>query len=261
MRFDGKRILVTGGSSGIGRAAALRFAAEGGCVVATGRAAARLDDLISADITGRIEVDTLDVRDAAAVRLLIRRLTDRVGRLHVLVNCAGISRLDPVLELADADWHEVLQTNLTGAFVAAQEAARHMAEHGGGAIINVASVDAFLADSPAVHYCVSKAGMVAMTRGFAHELGHRGVRTNAVAPGLTATPMTMDATFDRISQAYADRIPLRRPATPEEQAAVICFLASDDAAYINGETIVVDGGLVSGMWYDPADAPSPPEPQ
>jgi len=255
VRFDGKQILVTGGSSGIGRAVALRFAAEGGCVLATGRDAPRLDQLINADVTGRIEVDTLDVRDTAAVRLVIRRLIERVGGLHVLVNCAGVSRLDPVLELTEADWHDVLQTNLTGAFVAAQEAARHMSGNGGGAIVNVASVDALIADSPAVHYCVSKAGMVAMTRGLAHELGHRGVRTNAVAPGLTATPMTMDATFDRIVQVYADRIPLGRPATPEEQAAVICFLASDDAAYINGETIVVDGGLVSGVWYDPADAP------
>jgi NAD(P)-dependent dehydrogenase (short-subunit alcohol dehydrogenase family) len=183
-------------------------------------------------------------------------LVERLGRLHVLVNCAGVSRMDPVLELDEADWHDTLQTNLTGAFVASQEAARHMAAAGGGAIVNVASVDAFVADSPAAHYCVSKAGMVAMTRSFAHELGHLGVRTNAVAPGLVATPMTMDESFGRLLDVYAQRIPMRDPSTPEQQAAVICFLASDDASYVNGETVVVDGGLLTGMWYDPADAPA-----
>jgi NAD(P)-dependent dehydrogenase (short-subunit alcohol dehydrogenase family) len=133
-----------------------------------------------------------------------------------------------------------------------------MATVGGGAIVNVASIDAFAADSPAAHYCVSKAGMVAMTRSFAHELGHLGVRTNAVAPGLTATPMTMDESFDRLLPVYAQRIPMRDPSTPEQQASVICFLASDDASYINGETVIVDGGLLTGMWYDPASAPATP---
>lgn len=248
---------MTGGSSGIGRAAALRFAAEGARVVVTGRDAERLEGVVRADPTGRIECELLDVRDTRAVRLLVRRVVERTGGLHVLVNCAGTSRLDPVLDITEDAWHDIVQTNLTGAFAAAQEAARHMARAGGGAIVNVASVDAFVADSPAVHYCVSKAGMVAMTRGFAHELGHLGVRSTGVAPGLTATPMTMDESFERLVPVYADRIPLRRAATPEEQAAVICFLASDDAAYINGETVVVDGGMLTGMWYDPADAPSP----
>jgi 3-oxoacyl-[acyl-carrier protein] reductase len=228
VRFDGRNVLVTGGSSGIGRAAALRFAAEGARVLATGRDEGRLESLRRADASRRIETEALDVRDTRAVRVVVGRLVERLGRLHVLVNCAGTSRLDPVLELAEDAWHEVLQTNLTGAFAAAQEAARHMARAGGGVIVNVASVDALVADSPAVHYCVSKAGMVAM-----------------------------DASFERLLPAYAERIPMRRPATAEEQAAVICFLASDDAAYVNGETVVVDGGLLTGMWYDPADAPPP----
>jgi len=257
-RFDQWNVLVTGGSSGIGRATVLRLASEGATVVAAGRDGDRLNDVVAAGPAGRITHELLDVRDTGAVRDLIRRLVARSGRLHALVNCAGISRLDPVLELDEADWHDTLQTNLTGAFVAAQEAARHMAAVGGGAIVNVASVDAFVADSPAAHYCVSKAGLVAMTRSFAHELGHLGVRSNAVAPGLTATPMTMDDSFDRLLGVYAQRIPLRHPSTPEQQAAVICFLASEDASYINGETVIVDGGLLTGMWYDPADAPPTP---
>jgi NAD(P)-dependent dehydrogenase (short-subunit alcohol dehydrogenase family) len=255
-RFEQRNVLVTGGSSGIGRATVLRFASEGATVVAAGRDRDRLDEVVAAGPAGRITAELLDVRDTAAVREAVRGLVERVGRLHVLVNCAGVSRMDPVLELGEADWHDTLQTNLTGAFVASQEAARHMAAAGGGAIVNVASVDAFVADSPAAHYCVSKAGMVAMTRSFAHELGHLGVRTNAVAPGLTATPMTMDESFGRLLDVYAQRIPMRDPSTPEQQAAVICFLASDDASYVNGETVVVDGGLLTGMWYDPADAPA-----
>jgi NAD(P)-dependent dehydrogenase (short-subunit alcohol dehydrogenase family) len=226
-------------------------------VVAAGRDRDRLDEVAGADPGGQITPELLDVRDTGAVRDLVRRLVERSGRLHVLVNCAGISRMDPVLEMDEAHWHDTLQTNLTGAFVASQEAARHMAAVGGGAIINVASIDAFAADSPATHYCVSKAGMVAMTRSFAHELGHLGIRTNAVAPGLTATPMTVDESWDRLLGVYAQRIPMREPSTPEQQAAVICFLASDDASYINGQTVIVDGGLLTGMWYDPADAPAP----
>jgi NAD(P)-dependent dehydrogenase (short-subunit alcohol dehydrogenase family) len=253
-RFDTAVAFVTGASTGIGRAAAVRLAAEGARVVAAARSAERLRELES-EGNGRIAAHVVDVRDSRALRTAINETTGRYGRLDVLVNCAGISRLDPILDLAEDHWQEILQTNLTAAFVASQEAARHMAASGGGAIVNVASIDAFAADSPAVHYCVSKAGMVAMTRSFAHELGHLGIRTNAVAPGLTATPMTMDDSWSHITRAYESRIPMRRPSTPDEQAAVICFLASPDASYVNGETVIADGGLLTGMWYDPADAP------
>jgi NAD(P)-dependent dehydrogenase (short-subunit alcohol dehydrogenase family) len=254
-RFDHTVAIVTGASTGIGRATAVRLAREGATVVAAARSAAPLRDL-EAEADGRIAPCVLDVRDTGALRSAIGEVAAGHGRLDVLVNCAGISRLDPVLELDERHWREILDTNLTAAFAASQEAARHMATGGGGAIVNVASIDAFAADSPAVHYCASKAGMVAMTRCFAHELGHLGIRTNAVAPGLTATPMTMDDSWERITGVYRDRIPLRRPATAEEQAAVICFLASADASYVNGETVVADGGLLTGMWYDPADAPA-----
>ncbi|HET6850210.1 MAG TPA: SDR family oxidoreductase [Gaiellales bacterium] len=254
-RFDTTVAFVTGASTGIGRATALRLANEGASVVAAARSQDRLLEL-EAEGAGRITARTLNVGDTGALRAAIAETAETRGRLDILVNCAGISRLDPILDLDERHWHEILATNLTAAFVAAQEAARHMAAGGGGAIVNVASIDAFAADSPAVHYCVSKAGMIAMTRSFAHELGHLGIRTNAVAPGLTATPMTMDDSWNHITAAYQERIPLRRPSTPEEQAAVICFLASGDASYVNGETVIADGGLLSGMWYDPADAPN-----
>jgi NAD(P)-dependent dehydrogenase (short-subunit alcohol dehydrogenase family) len=254
-RFDDTVAFLTGASTGIGRATALRLAAEGATVTAVARSAEPLREL-EAQSDGRIVAQPLDVRDTEALRSAIGEAAGRHGRLDVLVNCAGVSRLDPILELDERHWREILEVNLTAAFIASQEAARHMAAGGGGAIVNVASIDAFAADSPAVHYCVSKAGMVAMTRSFAHELGHLGIRTNAVAPGLTATPMTMDESWHRITRVYEGRIPLRRPSAPEEQAAVICFLASDDASYVNGETVIADGGLLTGMWYDPADAPA-----
>jgi 3-oxoacyl-[acyl-carrier protein] reductase len=254
-RFDDTVAFLTGASTGIGRATALRLAAEGATVTAVARSAEPLREL-EAQSDGRIVAQPLDVRDTGALRAAIGEAAGRHGRLDVLVNCAGVSRLDTILELDERPWREILEVNLTAAFIASQEAARHMAAGGGGAIVNVASIDAFAADSPAVHYCVSKAGMVAMTRSFAHELGHLGIRTNAVAPGLTATPMTMDESWHRITRVYEGRIPLRRPSTPEEQAAVICFLASDDASYVNGETVIADGGLLTGMWYDPADAPA-----
>ncbi|HET7429227.1 MAG TPA: SDR family oxidoreductase [Gaiellales bacterium] len=254
-RFDDTVAFLTGASTGIGRATALRLAAEGATVTAVARSAEPLRELASRS-GGRIVAQPLDVRDTDALRAAIGEAAGRHGRMEVLVNCAGVSRLDPILELDERHWREILEVNLTAAFIASQEAARHMAAGGGGAIVNVASIDAFAADSPAVHYCVSKAGMVAMTRSFAHELGHLGIRTNAVAPGLTATPMTMDESWQHITGVYEGRIPLRRPSTPEEQAAVICFLASDDASYVNGETVIADGGLLTGMWYDPADAPA-----
>ncbi len=134
-----------------------------------------------------------------------------------------------------------------------------MVEAGGGAIVNVASIDAFSAESPLVHYNVSKAGLVMMARSFAVELGHLGVRCNCVAPGLTATPMLGDD-LDRpeLLRESLRRIPMRRVAEPEEPARVVLFLASEEASYVNGETVVVDGGQLAGFWYDPADEPPLP---
>jgi NAD(P)-dependent dehydrogenase (short-subunit alcohol dehydrogenase family) len=132
-------------------------------------------------------------------------------------------------------------------------------EHGGGSIVNVASTDAFVAESPLAHYNASKAGVVLLTQSFAHELGHLGIRTNCVAPGLTDTPMLEDdLDSDDFRRGYLGRIPLRRVATAEEQARVILFLASQDASYVNGETIVVDGGQLKGSWYFPDMAPPVP---
>jgi sorbose reductase len=260
-RFRDRVVIVTGGSSGIGKATVQLFAREGARVVAAAR---RLDVLesVRADVAGEgLNVVPLevDVRSPSAARGMVETVIDRLGQLDVLVNCAGIGLLDPVLDVTEEAWNDTMLTNLHGPFFASQAAAKHMAQRGGGCIVNVASIDAFIAESPAVHYCSSKAALVMMTKCFAFELAHLGIRCNAVAPGVTLTPMIVDdPDLERMAPPYLGRIPARRFSTPEEQANVIAFLASDAASYVNGETIVVDGGQLKGFWYYADEAPATP---
>jgi len=248
-RFAGRNVIVTGASSGIGRATALAFAAEGAHVLAIARRADRLEALVAAG-AGTIEAATVDLRDRGALRAVIAEAAAR-GRLDVLVNNAGVLYVQGFLDVTDDRWDETLEVNLTAAFVASQEAARHMVAQKAGSIVNVASVDAFVAESPFGAYCPSKAGLVALTRSVAFELGHLGVRCNAVCPGMTFTEMTEPDMSPSFTATYLPRIPLRRFASTAEQASVILFLASDAASYVNGATIHVDGGQLSGFWYVP----------
>lgn len=258
-RFGRKNVIVTGGSSGIGRATALAFAAEGARVLAVGRSAERLAD-VAREGGDAIETVVTDVSVPAQARRLVGEAIERMGRVHVLVNNAGVAYSEPVLEISEETWRATMATNVDGVFFASQEAARHMVAAGGGAIVNVASTNAFVAESPQAHYNPSKAAVVMLTKSFAHELGHLGVRVNCVAPGQTITAMTGEEEATRaFREMYYTRIPLRRAARPEEQAAVILFLASDEASFVNGETIVVDGGQLTGTWYDERDAPPVPE--
>jgi NAD(P)-dependent dehydrogenase (short-subunit alcohol dehydrogenase family) len=257
-RFEGTRVLVTGGSSGIGRAAVLAFAREGARVVAAARRSDRLADVrrqAGDDVVLTLEAD---VSSPAASRQMVADSIDVLGGLDVLVNNAGVSYTEPFLDATEERWDETLATNLSGPFHASQVAARHMVERGGGSIVNVASIDAFVAESPSAHYMASKAGLVLLTKSIAFELGHRGIRCNAVCPGFTKTEMTGGDLTPQFWDAYMRRIPLRRPADPSEQAAVVLFLASEEASYINGEAIIVDGGQLSGFWYYPDDEPPVP---
>jgi NAD(P)-dependent dehydrogenase (short-subunit alcohol dehydrogenase family) len=249
-RFSGKGVVVTGATSGIGRATALAFLREGAHVFASGRNEERLASLRSDNPDGVLELGRYDLARPGEAKQLVEQAIERLGRVHVLVNNAGVALMESVLDITQHSWQNTIDTNLTAAFFASQAAARHMVEHGGGAIVNVASIDAMVAESPQAHYNASKAGVVSMTQSFAHELGHLGVRCNAVAPGLTHTAMVheelADAAFRR---DYFARIPLRRVGNPEEQAAVILFLASEEASFVNGATIVADGGQLAGSWY------------
>lgn len=259
MRFQGKNVIVTGGSSGIGQATVLVFAAEGAHVLASGRNVERLATVAAAAPPGTVDTIVCDVSIPDQARALVNDAVAAYGRIHVLVNNAGIAFNDPILELPEKHWHLTIATNLSGAFFASQEAARHMVAHGGGAIINVASTCAFVGESPHAHYNVSKAGLVMLTRSMAHELGHLGLRCNAVAPGQTVTPMVPETELPAFRREYLKQIPMRRFARAEEQAAAILYLASDDASFVNGETLVVDGGQLTGSWYNAANAPSVPD--
>ena len=252
-RFDDAAVLVTGGSSGIGAATVRAFAAEGARVIATGRSLERLQAVA---VGGGVDTIVADLAETGAGRRVVADALDRLGHLDVVVNNAGVAIDAPALETTDDVWHSTLAVNLDAAFEVAQAAARHMVERRRGAIVNVASIDAIVPEAPLLAYNVSKAGLVALTRTFALELGHLGVRVNAVAPGETLTPMTEEDLADEgFRRAYLAGVPAQRPASPEEVAAPILFLASDDASYVNGATLVVDGGTIAGSWYYPSQRP------
>jgi len=257
-RFEGKNAIVTGATGGIGRAIVAGFLDEGAGVLAFGsrdESAAALREELGHE---RLAVKALDLRDRAAIVAAAREAVASMGRVHALVNCAGVAFETPVLDIDGAQWDEVIAVNLTAPFVLSQELARHMVAAGGGCIVNVSSVDAFIAESPYADYNASKAGLSMLTRSMAFELGHLGVRVNAVAPGATVTPMLDGAFEPEVYRRYMDITPAKRYATPEEQANVVLFLASDDASYVNGVTVRVDGGMLQGFWADPRLDPPPP---
>jgi NAD(P)-dependent dehydrogenase (short-subunit alcohol dehydrogenase family) len=263
MRFERRNVLVTGGASGIGLAITREFLAEGARVLVADR---DRDGL--AALPGRVpDPDRLDVIEtdlgvpgaAAEVGALA---DDRLGGLDVLVNNAGLMRQAPVLEIDEADWDELFAVNLRAVFFMTQAVARRMAERRRGAVVSISSVNAFRNESPEAHYNATKAGIVAVMRSFANELGHLGLRFNCVAPGETVSDEVAAGYTDedrRRTRNYLQRVPLRRVSRPTEQARVVLFLASDDASYINGETIVADGGELSGDWYDTDARPPVPE--
>jgi NAD(P)-dependent dehydrogenase (short-subunit alcohol dehydrogenase family) len=251
-RFEDARVLVTGATSGIGRATALAFAREGARLFALGRRRQRLEEL-AGEASGQIEPVVVDVCDRAALRAAVGEVA--AGGLDVLVNNAGVAFAEPLLGVTEVHWDQTLETNLTAVFVATQVAGRAMVAARRGAIVNVASIDAFVAESPFGAYCPSKAGVVLLTRMTATELGPFGVRCNAVCPGMTLTEMTAGDLTEEFLASYLPRVPLGRFSTPEEQAAAVLFLASEEARYVNGATLDVDGGQRGGFWYSPAFAP------
>jgi len=234
---------VTGASRGIGRAIASRLAEQGAFVVAAARddhAAATATDIAGAG--RRAEAVSLDVTDAEAVQRLPGDIVERHGRLDIVVSNAGITRDQLLMRMKREDWDAVIATNLTATFALAQAAMRPMLKQRGGRIIAVSSVVAQMGNAGQTNYAASKAGLIGFAKAVAQEVASRSITVNVVAPGLIETDMTRAITGNA-REEWAAKIPLKRLGTPEDIAAAVCFLASDEAAYITGQVLAVNGGM------------------
>lgn len=244
--MSGKVALVTGSSRGIGRAIALRLATDGCQVVVNYRAGADA----AAEVVGSIEAAggtaiavQADVTDAAAVESLIGQTLERFGRLDVLVNNAGVTRDGLLMRMKDEDWDMVIATNLRSVFLASRAVLRPMMRQRGGRIVSITSISGLSGNAGQCNYAAAKAGIVGFTRSLAKEAGARGITVNAVAPGYVPTDLTSDLPQTLLDEAVK-ATPLGRLGTAEDIAAAVSFLASDDAAFITGQVLRVDGGMV-----------------
>ena len=251
-RFEGKTVIVTGAGSGIGQGIALRFSREGANVVLAGRTRARLDETAAQlAAAARTLVQPCDVREYPQVEALVRTAVDRFGGLDVMVNNAGIGPGGTATATPLDVWHDVLQTDLGGVFHGCRAALPEL-ERRRGCIVNMASVSGLGADWALAAYNAAKGGVVNLTRALALDYGRRGVRVNAVCPSLTRSNMTRDMLEDKALVAkFTERLPLGRPAEPADVAAVVAFLASEDAGFVNGVNLPVDGGLSASNGQPP----------
>lgn len=243
--LDGKTALVTGASRGIGRAIALALAREGGAVAVNFRERGDAADEVVAAIEqggGRAIAVQADVRDAAAVKALMKAVNAQLGGVGILVNNAGVVRDNYLAFMSEAQWDEVVDTSLKAAFLCTKAAARAMMAAKWGRVINIASDAALLGDMQRANYCAAKAGLLGLTRATARELAPYGVTANAIAPGIIGTDMTADMP-DPKRQALLELIPLGAFGQPDDVAAMAAFLACDAARYITGQVFCVDGGL------------------
>ena len=241
--LSGRVALVTGASRGIGRSIAVRLAGQGAVVVAAardGHARGTAEEIGSAG--GRAEAIALDVTDGAAIAAAVSGVLARHGRIDVLVNNAGITRDQLMLRLKREDWDAVLATNLTSAFTLTQAVLKPMVRQRGGRIICISSVVGQGGNAGQANYAASKAGLIGFAKSVALEVASRGITVNVVAPGMIATDMTRAMT-DAAREEWESRIPLRRMGTPDDVATAVCFLASDEASYITGQVLAVNGGM------------------
>jgi NAD(P)-dependent dehydrogenase (short-subunit alcohol dehydrogenase family) len=260
MRLPGRIAAITGGALGIGRATALTFAEEG-AHVALGDIQPEPAEAVAQEIRargGRAIAVGLDVGDAAAVQAFVDRVVAEFGRLDIMFANAGIAHSAPFLEHPEAQWHRVLRVNLTGVFLCCQAAARQMVKQGGGGrIITTASINGFRGVENLVGYNAAKAGVIEMTRTMAVELAQHRIAVNAIAPAQIDTRLTRTLP-ESARRRRVERIPMGRFGEPEEVARVALFLASDDASYVTGHTLAVDGGyLAGGLWSGPPGSPPP----
>lgn len=246
--LQGKGVLVSGASRGIGEAAARRFLEEGCLVFICARGAAGVEETVGGlRALGEVDGMACDVSDPQDVDRLVEAAERFLGGIDVLANNAGVAWQEPFLEITLEHWDQVLDINLRGMFLVAQKVAARMVARGrGGAIVNMSSTNAFEGEAGYTHYNASKGAITMLTRTMATELGTYGIRVNALCPGKIATPLQGEAEDPEYTTRYErKRIPLGRSGTPEEVAAAYAFLASDEATFITGEMLVVDGGQLA----------------
>jgi NAD(P)-dependent dehydrogenase (short-subunit alcohol dehydrogenase family) len=247
--LDGKGVLVSGGSRGIGLAAAARFLDEGCRVFVAGLDHEEVERAVKGlDADGaRAAGMAVDVANEDDVDALVRAAEAFLGAIDVLANNAGVASREPFVAISAERWDRVLDVNLRGQFLVARRVARSMIDRGrGGSIVNMASTNAFEGEPGYAHYNASKGGVAMLTRTMAAELGPHGIRVNALCPGKIATPMQEGAEDAAYTERFLrDRVPLGRSGTPEEVAAAYAFLASDEASFVTGELLVVDGGQLA----------------
>jgi meso-butanediol dehydrogenase / (S,S)-butanediol dehydrogenase / diacetyl reductase len=250
-RFKGKVVIVTGAASGIGEATARHFAADGATVVLVDRNQAKLDKVAGDLSSDRTLAHVADVSDSSAVDDMISTTVKRFGRLDVLVNNAGVHAGGEPKEITNDQWREVMATDVDGVFYGCRAALPHL-EKTKGCIVNTASVSGLGGDWSMSPYNAAKGAVVNLTRALAMDMGKKGVRINAVCPSLTRTGMTADMMDDKnLLAKFAERIPLGRVCEAKEIASVIAFLASDDASFMTGANVAVDGGVSASNGQPP----------
>ena len=247
MSLSGRVAFVTGASQGIGRTCALRLAKDGAAVAVAARNQEKLNELV-AEISaagGKATAFALDVADEEQVKATIKSIIAQFGKVDILVNNAGITRDQLVMRMKRADWDAVLQTNLTSAYLCIQAVMSSMLKQRWGRIINITSIFGQMGQAGQANYSASKAGLIGLTMAIAREVGSRNITCNAIAPGFIETAITA-VLSDEFKQTAVKQIPLARVGSPEDVAGAVAFLASDDASYITGHVLNVNGGMLMG---------------
>lgn len=245
-RFEGRTAIVTGAGRGIGEAIARKLADEGARVAAVSRTeanAARTAEALNATRPGAAQAYAVDVADFQAVQTLADTILKDFGKVDILVNNAGVTRDGLSMRMSSEDWDVVVDTNLKGAFNFIRAVQRPMAKQRSGRIINISSVSGIMGNAGQANYAASKAGLIGLTKTIARELSGRSITVNAVAPGFIQTDMTA-ALPENIRESVIGHIPLGRFGSPEDIACAVAYLASAEAGYITGQTLIVDGGMV-----------------